>query len=291
MLKSIIKDAIELLIKKPKVIQAAFLMTCGHTIVYIFFITYFFNSVIKMKYNSGIDASTALIYLFNKIQEFNITGVIMSFVLAAVIGYFYVYPVGEATLIYAVQQEGNNISKSFNQGIKKFFKMLEYRSLSTFLGIYTIITVIIRLRVMGILDSIIIKPIITIRMLSAFFTIIFWPYLKFYVVLKEIPVFDAMKKSVLLTLGNFRLTLKALIVEMIGMMRLVIIAVLSAMVPLGLMYLAINTGMMEYRGIEIFLRTITGAILLAIVYLNSIFEAFLISFWQKVFEKAEKNLE
>ncbi len=291
MLKSLIKDSLELLIKKPKLIQAAFLMTFGHTIIYIFFITYFFNSVIKMKYNSWIDTSAALIYLFNKIQELNITGVIIGFILIAVIGYFYVYPVGEATLIYAMKEEGRNLSKSLNQGLKKFFHMLEYRSLSTFLGIYTIITVIVRLRVMGILDSIIIKPIIIIRILSSCFTIIFRPYLKFYVVLKDVPVFDAMKKSVLLTLGNFRLTLKALLIEFLFMIRFLISAILIVIIPLGLMYGAITFWLIEYRGIEIILRSIIGILLLIIVYLNSIFEAFLINFWQHIFERAEKNLD
>ncbi|MBO4204359.1 hypothetical protein J5893_06225 [bacterium] len=93
---------------------------------------------------------------------------------------------------------------------------------------------------MGILESIIIKPIIIIRLISSLFTIIFRPYLKFYVVLKDIPVFDAMKKSVLLTLGNFRLTLKALCMDFFFMGKLFLNAILIAILPIGVFYGAVT---------------------------------------------------
>ena len=289
-LKSTIKDSISLLIKKPKLIHAAFLMTFGHTIVYVFFIAYFFNSIISMQYNAGINVSEALIYIFNTIQELNILAVIITFILIALIGYFYIYPVAEATLISTMKEWGNNLAKALNQGLKKFFYMLEYRSLSAFLGVYTIITVTIRLRVMGILESIIIKPIIIIRLISSLFTIIFRPYLKFYVVLKDIPVFDAMKKSVLLTLGNFRLTLKALCMDFFFMGKLFLNAILIAILPIGVFYGAVTFWLIEYKAVEIILRSIVWIALLLITYLNSIYEAFLINFWYHIFETAEERM-
>ena len=289
-LKPVIKDSIELLIKKPKLIQAAFLMTFGNTVMYIFLIAWLFNSVIETKEGLWINISETFIYLFNTIQDLNIMGVIIGFIFIVLIGYFFIYPVSEATLIYAMQEDWKNISKSFNKGLKKFFPMLEFRSLSTFFGIYATFTVMMRLRAMWVLDSIVIKPIIIIWLLSSLFAIIFRPYFKFYIVLRDVPLFDAMKQSVLLTLGNFRLTLKALFFEFFFLSRFLISVILIVILPLGLMYGAITFGLIEYRGIEILLRSIVWILLLLTVYLNSIFQTFLINFWSRIFEKAEENL-
>ena len=53
-------------------------------------------------------------------------------------------------------------------------------------------------------------------------------------------LFDAMKKSVLLTLGNFRLTLKALCMDFFFMGKLFLNAILIAILPIGVFYGAVT---------------------------------------------------
>lgn len=266
-------------------------MTFGHSIYYTYLITYFFNGSIKMKYEAGIDTSQALIYLFNTIQSLNIRWVIVAFILIVIIGNFRVYPIGEASIIYYIKSEKKKLTSAIHQGLKKFFPMLEFQTLGGFLGIYTIITIITRMRVMGILDNIVIKIILTIRVSLSLFTIFFRPYIKYYIVIHNLPVFDAFKKSVSLTFANIGLTFKGVIFEMLLTLRFFINAAIMVGVPLGLIYIAVFFNIIDHARVETLIRGIAGLLLLLITYINGIFEAFFTSYRYKIFQEAEKNLD
>ncbi|MDR0607399.1 MAG: hypothetical protein LBG52_03415 [Candidatus Peribacteria bacterium] len=291
MIKAIIKDSITLLLANPKLIRVAFFMTFGHSIYYIYLITYFFNGSIKMKYEAGIDTSAALIYLFNTIQHLNIRWVIAAFIFIVLIGNFRIYPIGEASIIYYIKAEKRKLTSAIHQGLKKFFPMLEFQALGSFLGIYTIITITTRMRVMGILDNIIIKIILAIWIFLSLFTIFFRPYIKYYIVVHNLPVFDAFKKSVLLTIGNIGLTFKGVIFEMLLTLRFFINAGIMVGIPLGLIYIAVFFKIIDHTRVESLIRIIAGLLLLFVTYINGIFEAFFTSYRYKIFQEAEKNLE
>ncbi|GHW02523.1 hypothetical protein AGMMS50249_3090 [candidate division SR1 bacterium] len=289
-MQGFIRDSLTFITKSPKLIKVAFLMTFGHTVAYVYLIAYFFNSAVRIKYNAGADTSSILLYLFNTIQNLNLWGLIIIFVLIVLVGYFWIYPVGEATLIHGIKEEGSSLSKSLNQGFKNFFSMLEYRSMSSFLGIYTIITVIVRLWVMGILESFVIKPIIGIWLICSLFTIFFRPYLKYYIVIDNDSPFDAMKNSVMLTLGNIKLTFKGVITEQLLMLRYFLAIIVVIAVPVLLLIGAVKAGIIDYRWVEAIIWSIVGLLLLIIVYMNGIFETFLTKYRYEIFKKAEKNL-
>lgn len=290
MIKWFIQHSISLLLKNPKLIRVAFLMTFGHTIAYVYLIAYFFNGSIRMKYDVGVDTSSFLIYMFNTIQKLDVWRIIILFVLIILVWYFWIYPVGEASIIYSVKENGGNLSKALHQWFKKFFHMLEYRSMNSFLWVYTIVTVAIRLWVMGVLNSFIIKPVLVIWCICSLFTIIFWPYFKYYIVLEDCSPFDAMVKSVMLTLGNIRLTLKGLFYQLCLTIRFFIVVILLMVIPIWLLYGAVKTGIIANSFVEWIVWSLLGLLLLFIVYLNGMFEAFMASFWYKLFQQAEKNL-
>jgi len=56
---------------------------------------------------------------------------------------------------------------------------------------------------MGLLDNIIIQIILGMRGCIVLFATFFRPYTKYYIVIKNLRVFDAIKKSINLTLSNF----------------------------------------------------------------------------------------
>jgi hypothetical protein len=72
MIKTIVQSSIRFLLAKPKIIRLSFLTTFGHTIVQIYLVAYFLITVVRTRYEAGVDTSTAILYLVNKIQELNI---------------------------------------------------------------------------------------------------------------------------------------------------------------------------------------------------------------------------
>ena len=204
MIKSIIQQSTHFLLEKPKIIRLSFLTTFGHTIVRMYLIAYFLSSIVRSRYESGMDISTAILYLFNKIQELNIRGVIIPFALVILIRYLYVYHVGTASLIYYIQNDGKKFFTAIRKGFSKFFPMMGSNALFGMgLGLYTVVTYTIRIGFMDLLGNVVIKIILIMWRAIALFIAVFAPYVKYYITTRDMNVFDAFKKSISLTAGNF----------------------------------------------------------------------------------------
>ena len=291
MIKAIIKNSIALLLRKPNLIRIAFFTTFGHTIYRTYLIIYFINNILRMRYETGIELSEAIIYLINKIQEFDILGFTITFIAIITIGNFLLYPIGEAALIYGTKDHEKKGSSAISQGIKKFFVMLEFNGLGFAFGLYTFITIIIRIRIMGLLSNIILQIILGMWGLMVLFAIFFRPYTKYYIVTKNLKVFDAIKKSIYLTISNFWLTIKGAIFEFVLFFRFILNACIVVAVPLFLIYLAVFFNIIDNAWVEGIIRITTGIIVILIAYINSIFEAFFTSYRYQLFEKAEENID
>ena len=185
MIKTIVKESIHMLLSKPKLIRLAFLTTFGHTIYRTYLVTYFLNNIIRTKYEAGVEISQALLYFITKIQEFNILGIIITVIVIVTIGNFLIYPIGCASIIYFIEDEGKNLSRAIGKGMKKFFRMFEFNGLGFAFGRYTLITVTIRLRIMGVLDNLVLKTLMILRGATVIFATVFWPYAKYCIVCKN----------------------------------------------------------------------------------------------------------
>jgi hypothetical protein len=292
MIKQIIKDSIEFLLSKPKLIRLAFLTTFGHTIYRTYFVAYFLNDIVRRRYESGIDTSDALIYMVNKIQDLNIWGFIIGFLFIIIVGAFLLYPIGEASIIYYIQNPEKKLSTAIYKGIKKFFVMIEFNGLFSYgLGLYTVITFTIRFWVMGILESSILKIIFVMWRIIILFGTFFRPYIKYYLVTQNVGVFDAMRKSVNLSMHNLGLTIKGVLFEMLLFGRFILNAVIIIAIPFLLVYVAVYFNIIDNAWVEGTIRILTAIMILLISYINAIFEAFFTHYRYKLFQKAEKNLQ
>ena len=275
----------------PQLIRLAFFTTFGYTIVHIFLILYFFNTLITTQYEKWVNFSDTLIYIFNKIQEFNIVGFIIWFIIIVIIWNLWIYPIGEGAMVYSLKSEDHKLSPSITKWLKKFFVMLQLEGLDFSFGFYTFMTSLWRLWMMDILDNFLIKIVIGIRWIIVFWAMILWPYAKYYILLEDLPVFDALRKSASLAFGNLWLTVKALFFEKILWIRFLVNAVILVVVPLALVHLAVVFDVMDNQSVEIVIWVITGILILLSAYINGIFSLFFNNYWLKIFEKAQKNME
>ncbi|MDR0650014.1 MAG: hypothetical protein LBG59_01005 [Candidatus Peribacteria bacterium] len=291
MIKQIIKESVTFLLSKPKLVRLAFLTTFGHTIYRTYLIAYFLNYILRTRYESGIEISNAFLYLINKVQELNMRGFIISLILIIVIGNFLLYPIGEAAVIYYIKEGGNKLATAITKGIKKFFVMFEFNGLGFAFGFYTLITVIIRIRMMGILDSPILKAIIIMRGIIVLITTLMRPYTKYYITMQDLGVFDALKKSIYLVINNLDLTIKGLLFEVMLFGRFILNAFIVIVIPLGLIYLAVFFNIIDNALVESIIRISAGVMVIIISYINGIFEAFFTNYRYKLFQEAEKKLD
>ena len=284
MFRQILSDSVTVLFQNPKLIRLSFLTLVFYSIVRIYFIVYYFNTFLLYKYESWVQLSDAFIYVLDKLNNQWILRVVI-WVIIVLIWYLWFHPIGEASVVSALDNPQQSAFRSFVRGSGKFFPMLEYSWLSIPFWVFTFCTVMLRLYLMDIFDNIFITIIVGIRWFLVLFASVCWSYARIIIALEGCQVFDAIKKSTSLAMNNLGLSVKLMFVELLLMLRFIIIGLLIVGIPVLLIYIAVWLDVIQNSFVETTIRVVAASLLLVIAYLNCIVEAFFLTYWYQAYRK------
>ena len=285
MFKSIFRETIAVLLKYPKILRLWAFGLISFSLVRIYSVVYYINNLLLQKYESGLDLSDALLYLIDSIGMGKQLILLVVVIILIVIGYLWLYPIAQSGVVFALEKKEKSAFSSFVKGGSRFFPMLEYNGLSISFGIFVFLTVLLRLFIMDILWSGLIIVLISIWWLAVFFALFFWPYARILIVLEGISVFDAIKRSVVLTFSNLALTFQLVIFEVILLLRFILNALLVIGVPLLFIYLAFALNIIQYSIVETIIWVITILLIIFLAYINSLIETFFLTYWYTAYQK------
>jgi len=290
MLKEIVKDTIKILINRPKIIRLALLTSYSYTLYQIYWIMYFVNWLVNIQYNSWIDVSNALLYLVNAIQRFNILGLIIAIAIIFLLWISIFWPIWRQALLYSIDNEKMKTSTAFIKWRKKRWIMAEFWWVNMWwLSMRSVFIFIVRFRMLWYLNNPVIISVFTIRILCVLAKIIFWPYVNYYIVLRDYSARDAVTKSVSLTLLNFWLTIRGLLRQTIIRCKFLVNSCIAIWVPLIIMTIAIQINLIDNSSIEIIARILVSLWLIIFIYMEAVFKAFDYTYRHKIFLEAEKR--
>lgn len=213
-------------------------------------------------------------------------GIMIGLILA--VGYYILPPIGEAAMIYHLEKSHNNKSgSSFSQWLRKFFVMFEWNSLLWFISISTWLIIMSRVWILGILDQAIMIPIVLIYSIIVLATVILTPYVKFKLVVENEKFSIAVKESIMLAVSQPVVTLRLVLVWLILNLRIILNIIIMVWVPAAIFYLAYILNLHETTGFYIILSIIGVLLFLLIAYINSIIEAFFMTYrylWYRMIE-------
>ena len=126
MFKRILQNSARTLLERPKIIRLAFFTLLCFSIVRLYYLIYYFNTILLRKYESGVQIADALIYFVSTLNEHHAIGPILIAIAFVVIGYLWLYPIGQAAVVYALDHKDSSNFRAFSKGTGKFFPMLEY---------------------------------------------------------------------------------------------------------------------------------------------------------------------
>ena len=126
MLKQIVKETVKILIDRPRIIRLALLTSYSYTFYQIYWIIYFINWLVNIKYNSGVDISDALIYFVNAIQRFNILWLIVLIAIIFLLWISIFWPIWRQTVLYVVEDENLKTGVAFIKWWKKWWIMADF---------------------------------------------------------------------------------------------------------------------------------------------------------------------
>ena len=284
MFRQILSDSVTVLFQNPKLIRLSFLTLVFYSIVRIYFIVYYFNTFLLYKYESWVQLSDAFIYVLDKLNNQWILRAVI-WVIIVLIWYLWFHPIGEASVVSALDNPQQSAFRSFVRGSGKFFPMLEYSWLSIPFWVFTFCTVMLRLYLMDIFDNIFITIIVGIRWFLVLFASVCRSYARIIIALEGCQVFDAIKKSTSLAMNNLWLSVKLMFVELLLMLRFIVIGLLIVGIPVLLIYIAVWLDVIQNSFVETTIRVVAASLLLVIAYLNCIVEAFFLTYWYQAYRK------
>lgn len=290
MLKQIVKETVKVLIDRPKIIRLALLTSYAYTFYQIYWIIYFINWLVNIQYNSWVDISDALIYFVNAIQRFNIFWLILIIIIVFIVWISIFWPIWRQALLYSIDDENMKFSNAFVKWWKKWWVMAEFGWINMWwLNMWSVFIFIVRFWMLWYLNNPIIKMVFIIWITCVISKTIAWPYVNYYIVLKDCSARDAVLKSMSLTFSNLWLTLRWLWRQAIIRCRFLLNSCISIWVPVIIMVLAVHLNIISNSVIEVLSRILISFGLLVFIYLEAIFKAFNYTYWYKIFLEAERR--
>lgn len=205
------------------------------------------------------------------------------------IGYELLPPIGEAALIYYLDDDQQNGARAFAKWMYKFFPMFEFDASTMFFKSSFILLVIIRLILFGLIDNVLIMILMTIWIVIWFFVNLLLPYSKLIICLEGEGFFDAMKKSVSMSINNIGVTAKFVVINFILTIRFLVNMAIIIGIPIGLIYLGAQFWLQDIAFLNtLFLIILIGLVFVA-AYIEGIIEAFFTAAWWKIYKSVQEG--
>ncbi len=255
--------------------------TIVHSMIFVVIVLYNIIQILKAKNERGsviMNEVTSAIKELISIDWFWLWWLLIALVL--LIWYVILPPIGEAAMIYHLEKSFNNKSgSSFSHGLKKFFVMLERNSILSLISTSSRLIVVSRIWLMDIITQPLVIIILIIYSIIIFGTIILTPYVKFKLVVEQEKFGTAIKESVLLAVSQPVVTLRLVLISLILNLRIIFNIVVLVWVPGVIFYLAYMLNLHQTTAFYAILAIVIVTLFLLIAYINSIIEAFFMTYW------------
>lgn len=290
MLKQIVKESIKIMIDRPRIIRLALLTSYSYTMYQIYWIIYFINWLVNIQYNSWVDVSNALIYFVNAIQRFNILWLIITIAVIFILWISIFWPIWRQALLYSIDNEKMRTGTAFIKWWKKWWVMAEFWWINMWwLSVWSVFIFIVRFWMLWYLNNPVIIAVFIIWGTCVLGKTLLWPYVNYYIILKDCSAWDAVIKSMSLAFTNMWLTLKWLLRQALIRCRFLLNSWVVIWVPIIIMVFCVKMNIMSNSVVEILSRILISAWLLIFIYLEAIFKAFDYTYWYKIFLEAERR--
>lgn len=289
MFRKILQDSVRTLLERPKIVRLGFLTLLCFSIVRLYYIIYYFNNILIRKYEWGVQVSDALLYFVSSLNEHHALITTIIALIIIVVWYLWLYPIGQAAVINALDKPDKWNTYSFFKWAERFFPMLEYGWLSIPFGLFTFCTVIIRLYLMDVFDSAIVQVVIVLWWFMVVSASVLWSYAVVIIALEWGQVFDAIRKSTSVAFKNFGLSVKLMLVEFLLLFRFLITWAIIVGIPLWLIYVAVWFKILDNTFVEWAIWIVWGCLLLLLWYINCIIETFFLTYWYKAYKAITKE--
>ncbi|UFX83436.1 hypothetical protein [Candidatus Absconditicoccus praedator] len=272
-----------------KLIRLATVTTIIYSIIFVVYVIYQLYYIVSEGAAQAETMDIAFEYIQFFMDNIQFAGVIVTLIITLAVGYFLLPPIADGALISYLNNPEKGGKSSIGKGLLNFFPMFEYNSMMSVVNYLIFFIAVTRLWDMGILENTFVQVVILIWAFIIFFSTIFFHYSKFLIIIEGYGPVDAIKKSIALTLENFGITLKFVLMNYFLYIRFLLNIVIIVIIPWIFIWIFYTLGIDDIQIIQYSMYIIFGILILLTAYINGIIEAFFTTYWYKVYKTITKN--
>lgn len=282
MIKQYIQDSKAFLLNKPKFMNLVFWIWFCRSLSVVFLLTYNINNVLIYRFNKWLSVFTVFQYFIEEISRNHIVRLVIILAIFILIWYVFLYPMGMSASINFLNNQKDGIWKAIWKWAGDFFTMFELNGLAFSFWPYTYSITVLRLITLDVLNSWFVIWLIILWWIAVLFASIFRQYAKYIIITEQIWVFEAIKKSVWITITNMGITIKWLVMKTIALCIFYFKLIIILSVPLLLIYILLTSNLINGWN-ERIIRIIWIIATIIATYILSVTQWFCTVFTHKIY--------
>lgn len=272
-----------------KLIRLATVTTIIYSIIFVVYVIYQLYYIVSEWAAQAETMDIAFEYIQFFMDNIQFAWVIVTLIITLAVWYFLLPPIADWALISYLNNPEKWWKSSIWKWLLNFFPMFEYNSMMSVVNYLIFFIAVTRLWDMGILENTFVQVVILIWAFIIFFSTIFFHYSKFLIIIEWYWPVDAIKKSIALTLENFGITLKFVLMNYFLYIRFLLNIVIIVIIPWIFIWIFYTLWIDDIQIIQYSMYIIFWILILLTAYINWIIEAFFTTYWYKVYKTITKN--
>ncbi|EKD25166.1 MAG: hypothetical protein ACD_80C00111G0003 [uncultured bacterium (gcode 4)] len=289
MLKSILKNSIDYMKNDHKIIRLTLATSFFHSLVASLLIILNINTLFARNYENGLYVGKVAEFFIQEINKNHVISRVIGIAIFLFLAYSLVYPIGQAAIIYYLNDKNKSIRKALKKWRKDFFPMFEYGIISLIISPTVYRLTLLKIAVSGGLHGSFTIFLLILRFGVMTLINCLKTYTRYIITLEGKWVYDALIKSFNLSFKSIKESFKYMRIQTILIINFSINLLIIILIPIILIYLAIVFNIIQYPGVK---RTMYGLFFLSILfgsYASSMVRAFFAYFWKEIYDNITKK--
>jgi len=289
MFKSIIKNSIEYMKNDHQIIRLTLVTSFFHSLVASLLIILNINTLFARNYENGLYVGKVAEFFVGEINKNQVISRVIAIAVILFIAYSFIYPVGQAAIIYYMNDKDKSIKNALKKWRADFFPMFEYGIISLMISPTVFWLTLLKIAVSWWLHGNFTIFMLIFRFIAMTIINALKVFTRYIMTLEGKWAYEAVLKSCDLSFSHFKETTKYLRIQTNLIVNFSFNIFLILLIPITLIYISIQFNLLQYQWVK---RSIYGLFFLGIFfgsYASSMVRAFCAYLRQEIYYSYTKK--
>lgn len=285
--KDIIKRSIQHMSSDANIIRITFLTSFFHSLIVTLLLILHTNKLFVNHYENGLYIGKIAEFLIWEINKNHVVAWVIGITIVLFFFYSFVYPIGQAAVIHYLHWQ-KSIRHSLKAAMNYFFPMFEYGFVSL---VFSPISLFISAYKVFLLDNVTSLRVVSLFLIWFILMVLINTlkiYTRYFIVLQQMWVSDAIKASFITVFGSFKETYRYMKMQTLLLINFSLNIVLIIGIPILLMYLSISWGIINFWWVKSLVYLVFFLLVIFGAYMSSFIRAFFAYYWYEMYNKIKK---